>query len=121
MLHRLILTLSLIVSFGFAQIGAITHELSHYADATALGQQQSLTQQNPDAQSFNKNNKNPQAPHNPVCEKCVSYAELGHVISGSHIALVTVVASHLFINSDRTTLSLLKPRNYSARAPPALI
>ncbi len=121
MLHRLIFTLSLILSFGFAQIGAVSHEISHYSDATALNQQPSLSKQNSAKQSFNKNSSNNPAQHNPVCEKCVSYAELGHVISGTHVALISATVKHLFINNSLTKAPSSKPRHYRARAPPTLI
>ncbi len=40
MLRRLILTLSLVASFGLAQIAAVSHELSHYVEANAEHTQQ---------------------------------------------------------------------------------
>ena len=121
MLHRLIFTLSLIVSFGFAQIGAVSHEISHYSDAAALNQEPSLSEQNFDKQSFNKNSSNNPVQHNSVCEKCVSYAELGHVISGAHVALISATVKHSFISNSLTKAPSSKARHYSARAPPTLI
>jgi len=39
MLHRFTLIFSLIVSFGMAQIGALTHEISHHTNPAAQNQQ----------------------------------------------------------------------------------
>ncbi len=111
MFRRLLLTFSLIVSFGFAQIGALTHEISHYTDASAQNQQQ----------DYNKNSKPSNQPsHNHTCEKCVGYAELGNAISSSHIAITLTDAPNLLASSCLQTSIATKPRTYSARAPPTL-
>lgn len=111
MLRRLLLTLSLIVSFGFAQIGAVTHEISHYTDASAQSQQQ----------DYSKNSKPSNQPaHNHTCEKCVGYAELGNALSSNHIAITLAGAPNLLASSCLQTSIATKPRTYSARAPPTL-
>ena len=116
MLRRLLLTFSLIVSFGFAQIGAVTHEISHYADSNAQSQQQ----------NYNKNysqstDKSSPASHNHACEKCVGYAELGGAISSSYIALSLANTQNLLTSSQLQSFSATNPRTYSARAPPSLV
>jgi len=111
MLRRLLLTFSLIVSFGFAQIGAVTHEISHYTDASAQKQQQ----------DYNKNSKPSNQPaHNHTCEKCVGYAELGNAISSSHLAITLAGIPNPLASSCLQTSIATKPRTYSARAPPTL-
>lgn len=118
MLHRLILTCWLITSFSFAQIGAMSHEISHYTNAITQNQQPDLNKSlNKNA---NNNSRNDQAPHNQVCEKCVSYAELGNAIANSHVALTLAITTHLLVSSSLQTPSVTKPRTYSARAPPSL-
>jgi len=118
MLRRLLLTFSLIVSFGLAQIGAVTHEISHYADASALNQQQDYSTAKNTANSAGKNNP---AKHGHTCEKCVGYAELGGAISSSHIALLLTSTSNVISRSQLQSFSATKPRTYSARAPPCLV
>src|SRR5450830_1919584 len=115
MLRRLLLTFSLIVSFGFAQIGAVTHEISHYTDASAQNQQQDYSK------NSRKNSKPSNQPaHNHTCEKCVGYAELGNAISSGHLAITLAGAPNLLASSCLQTFIATKPRTYSARAPPAL-
>ena len=109
MFRRLILTLSLVASFGLAQIGAASHELSHYIEASV-----EHTQQN---QSKNTNPSN-QSTHNHSCSKCLVYAELGHAVTSSVIAF-TITSTQNSLNRlcfDSTTA--INPRAYSARAPP---
>jgi len=124
MLRRLLLTFSLIVSFGLAQIGAVTHEISHYADASALSQQQDYSenyQPDVDKNTANSAGKNNPAKHGHTCEKCVGYAELGGAISSSHIALLLTSTSNVISRSQLQSFSATKPRTYSARAPPCLV
>ncbi len=119
MLHRLILNLLLIVSFGFGQMSAFTHEFSHYADAVTANQSQD-SNINFNLASQEKPSQHKQTPHNQVCEKCVTYAELGNIISSSHAAFMATAMTNLAITSSLQTTSFTKPRNYSARAPPTL-
>jgi hypothetical protein len=116
MFQRLLLAFSVIVSFGFAQIGAVTHEISHYGDTKSQSLQSlhNSASQNSSADITPDN----QAPHNQVCEKCFSYAELGHAVQNAAITLAIAVSSQHYINSDFATSSYAKLRSYSARAPP---
>jgi hypothetical protein len=116
MFQRLILAFSLIVSFGVAQIGAITHEISHYAVAKTQNQYDDV---NKNYGHESQNDRTPdQVPHNQVCEKCFSYAELGHAVQNAAITLAIAVSSQHYLNSDFATSSYAKLRSYSARAPP---
>ena len=128
MLRRLLLTFSLIVSFGLAQIGAVTHEISHYADAVEQSQQQDYSKNdvlhigNRTAKNTTNNaGKNNPTTHGHTCEKCVGYAELGGAISSSHIALLLTSTSNVISHSQLQSFSATKPRTYSARAPPCLV
>jgi outer membrane lipoprotein-sorting protein len=120
MLHRLMLNLLLIVSFGFGQIGALTHEFSHYSDTASLNQQLSFNQTSQSSSSKDEPSQHKQAPHNQVCEKCISYAELGSAISNGQSAFIATPSVNLVIVSPLLTLSPTKPSTYSARAPPTL-
>ena len=117
MLHRLIFAFTLIVSFGVAQIGAVTHEISHYGDTKSPSQSQDFHK------GSSKNSQNDltpdnQLPHNQVCEKCFSYAELGHAVQNADVTLPIAVSSQHYLNRDSATSSYAKLRSYSARAPP---
>lgn len=115
MFQRLLLAFSLIVSFGVAQIGAVTHDISHFG--VAKTQNQSINK-NSAHNSQNEITPDNQAPHNQVCEKCISYAELGHAVQNSDLVLPAKVTTQLYLNSSFTSSSYLKLRSYSARAPP---
>jgi len=118
MLRRLLLTFLLIVSFGFAQIGAVTHEISHYAEANAQTQPQDYNQNSELGADKNTNQNNP-ASHGHTCAKCLSYAELGGVISSNHIALCLENSLTHLTSSQLQSFSANKPHTYSARAPPS--
>lgn len=118
MLHRLIFAFTLIVSFGVAQIGAVTHVISHYGDTKSQSQ-------SPDFhKSSNKSSQNDRAPdnqlpHNQVCEKCFSYAKLGHAVQNADVILPSIASSQHYLNSNSVTHPYAKLRSYSARAPPS--
>jgi hypothetical protein len=111
MLRRLILTLSLVASFGLAQIGAFSHELSHYAEASV-----DHTQQN---QSKNTSPSN-QSSHNHNCAKCLSYAELGNVVTTCQFVFTLTSTPNLPTSSCFDSVTASDPHAYSARAPPVL-
>lgn len=113
MLHRLILTISLIALFGLAQIGALNHELSHFAEASEQ-----------DAQQNHSKNANPssQSSHNHSCAKCLGYAGLGHAVTSSLVTFTLAACSSLPISSFfDSTVESNNHRAYSARAPPNLV
>ena len=114
------LNLLLIISFGFGQVGALTHEFSHYNDTASLNQQLSLNQTSQNQPNKDEPSQHKQAPHNQVCEKCISYAELGSAISNGHSTFTATPSVNLIIVSHLLTLSPTKPSTYSARAPPTL-
>ncbi len=106
MLHRLIFAFTLIASFVFAQVGAITHEISHYTSNYNSTTSQSKSQDS--------------LPHHQVCEKCLSYAELGHAINSADTNLPIIEASHYYLVRHLPSFSYSKPATYRARAPPYL-
>ncbi len=116
MFNRLIFAFTLIVSFGMAQIGAVTHEISHYSDFTAASQQTTSTKN-----ISKKSGQSEPISHNQVCEKCISYAELGHIVHSTHAPLLAVNATNHYFSVTSQTPSYAKPRTYSARAPPNLV
>ena len=111
MLRRLILTLSLVASFGLAQIGAVSHELSHYVEASV-----EHTQQN---HSKNTSPSN-QSSHNHSCAKCLGYAELGNAVTSCQFIFTLTSTPNLPNSSWFDSATASDSRAYSARAPPVL-
>lgn len=99
MLRRLILTLSLVLLFGFGQQGAAVHAVSHLADWQ--GQQQD------------------KSGHSQACDKCVVYAQLGGAMPSAGHVLPPADGQHVTYDARLDTLDSFNPLPYSARAPPA--
>jgi hypothetical protein len=114
MLQRLFLTALLIASFGFAQMGAVTHEISHYAGLNL--QQQSAETSKHLSQQTQKNHG--QESHS--CEKCVGYAGLAHALASSTLVLQVAATANQPHIADAEVIALSIRFNYSARAPPKL-
>ena len=115
MLQRLLLTFLLIASFGFAQMGAVTHEISHYAE---------LNLHNPAADSAQNLNAESQKNHgqkNHTCEKCVGYTGLGHAVASSPLLLPVAANESHTHTADAAIVTLSTRFNYCARAPPTLV
>lgn len=126
MFNRLIFAFTLIVSFGMAQIGAVTHEISHYTDLTTssiktAGATASVQQAALNKSTSKKPGQSEPISHNQVCEKCISYAELGHIVHSTQAALTAVNATNHYFSVCSQTPSYAQPRTYSARAPPSLV
>lgn len=120
MLQRLIFVISLITSVGLAQIGAISHEIAHYHEL-ALTQVADSTNVAPKAPEFAQSKANPDlAKHGSVCEKCLSYAEVQHLLQYSAFDLAFADAAQT-VNRHSTYFFFSEPRQlYAARAPPSL-
>lgn len=101
MLHKFLASLSLIFMFAFAQTGAVLHEISHYSDITTPLKEQD------------------KAPHSPICDKCISYGELGHALDSSFATPSVVVAVQALFVSQFYTYAQPLRRAYAARAPPS--
>jgi hypothetical protein len=115
MLQRLLLTGLLIASFGFAQMGAVSHEISHYAELNLHSQT---------ADTSEKVSQKPQKNHpqkNHTCEKCVGYAELAHALTSNSVVspLAATLNQPLTANAEVAALSIRF--HYAARAPPKLV
>lgn len=115
MFSRLLLAFSLIVSFGVAQIGAISHELSHY-------QTVALQQTAPDAAGQHAQNSSPSPldslPHTKVCEKCISYAEVNPLHYQHAVVDFKNSPSHHYSYSNSFSFHTPLYAVYAARAPP---
>jgi hypothetical protein len=100
MLRRYFIYFTFALLFALTQQAAVTHEISHIADAQQSSQKQDKTT------------------HSNFCEKCLSFSDLGHSLASKHVSFVLPV-----VNFDFRSHSSLQPLNstyavYSARAPP---
>lgn len=115
MLQRLVLTVLLITSFGFAQMGAVTHEISHYAE---------LNLHNPatdSAQNLSAESQKNDGQKNHSCEKCIGYAGIGHAVASSTLVLAVTATSKQPHAADAAIVALSTRFNYCARAPPTIV
>ena len=103
MFKRFAANFALIFLFVFAQVGAITHEISHFSDYKQ-------NQQDPSKQDKNT--------HGEQCKQCISYAEVAGGLVGK--TFVSPVINHHFIAEAHYHFSSHSFLNtpYSARAPP---
>lgn len=106
MFKRLSIHVALVFLFAFAQIGAVTHEISHVEDLVKH------SQQDPSKQDKNT--------HSEQCEKCISFAKVAGGLVTQSFVLPNLQAS--FINSSPLqTQTASQPHTaYAARAPPYL-
>ncbi len=99
MLHRITLSLWLIVLFAFTQVGVVTHEISHYTAPTQQSQQDQHT-----------------APDQ--CSQCIAAAHAAFgVISQALTFLIHQADFQLASRYAPPTTSIFSVV-YSARAPP---
>jgi hypothetical protein len=115
MFRRFILPFTLILLFGIAQLGALTHEISHFTGDMAKASH-SLNQ-------LSDSQKNPldNAPDTPFCAKCLSYGALAHGLNLTDFIIVLFDNSFEIHQAEQHN-NYLKPLllSYAARAPPTL-
>jgi hypothetical protein len=116
MLQRLIIAFSLIVSLGAAQIGAISHELSHYQNIHAS--LQTASNINDDAATKSTSDPIDSLPHTQVCEKCVSYAEVHPLLYQNAITSFSPPDRQHFVHLNSQSYQKSFTASYAARAPP---
>jgi len=105
MLRKFLFPLALALLFALGQQGALLHEISHVADYAPAG----LT---------SKSNQQDKAPHSPVCEKCLGYAQLAGTMASSQFVLPVSQAAFALFAHDSASHYSLTFTSYSARAPP---
>jgi hypothetical protein len=102
MLRRHLLGFCLILLFALGQHGATVHEISHLADLVPSSQQQD------------------QAPHAPVCDKCLSYGKLSAGLVIDYFAPPQLDTGFAFDSCAVIGCACSTPSAYRARAPPRL-
>jgi hypothetical protein len=101
MFKRFSIHLALIFLFAFAQIGAVTHEISH-------------------AEDFAKHSKQDKSTHSEQCEQCISFAKIAGGLVTQSFVLPILQASFIADTPLSTQHSSQRHTAYAARAPPAL-
>ena len=106
MYKRFVANFVLIFLFAFAQVGAVTHEISHINDYAKH------SQQDPSKQDKNT--------HGEQCKQCISYAEVAGGLVGK--TFVSPVINNHFVAESHYNFSSQSFLNtpYSARAPPQI-
>jgi len=123
MLHRKLLSLSytfsLIVAFGFAQIGAISHQIGHdIAHVNALSTQINADSSNVTLNTATQNTPAKSLPDHTLCEQCVGFSGLSHVVQTAAYTFAAHQSSHAHFTQTAFFTASLKSLSRSARAPP---
>lgn len=108
----------LLLTFAFAQIGLVTHELSHFADTNSVVQK---TQQIQSSHQSDERQKQDKDSLNKSCPTCLAYS----IIASSHtinafVLTLAVFEQHYFLAIEASGLNC-HFRYYPARAPPILV
>ena len=109
MFKRFAANFALIFLFAFAQIGAVTHGISHFNDYAKQNKTRH-SQQDPSEKS--------KSTHNEQCGQCISFAKIASGLASQSFALPILPAG--FIGSTQLTTQVLSQTHtaYAARAPP---
>ena len=114
----------LLFTFAFAQIGMVTHEISHYGVTSKFEQAQvhqadELQNQQPH-QLAGRQSKDQDSINKP-CTTCLAYSAIGnsHLVN-PFVFNVAVFEQH-YLLTDVTAQSDRHFSNYPARAPPTLV
>ena len=106
MFKRFGIHLALIFLFAFAQIGAVTHEISHVEDFAKHNQKD--------------NGKQDQNKHSEQCGECISFAKIASGLASQSFVLPVSPTSFIG-NTQLLNLALSQTHTaYAARAPPTL-
>ena len=106
MFKRLSLHVALVFLFVFAQIGAVTHEISHAEDLVKH------SQQDPSKQGKNT--------HNEQCGQCISFAKIAGGLVTQSFVLPILPVNFISSNQLENQSSSQPHAAYAARAPPSL-
>ena len=106
MFKRLSIHVALIFLFAFAQMGAVTHEISHFEDLVKHNQ--------------TKHSQQDQNTHGEQCEKCISFAKIAGGLVAQGFVLPILQTSFTGSSQLKTQTSSQPHTAYAARAPPYL-
>ena len=111
MFKRFSIHVALVFLFAFAQIGAVTHEISHVEDLVKH------SQQDPNKQDQSKQDKNT---HSEQCAQCISFAKIASGLATQSFVIPTLEISYVRSTQLSTQPSSNPHTAYAARAPPYL-
>ncbi len=106
MFKRLSIHIALVFLFAFAQIGAVTHEISHFEDVATHSQKNSSQQD--------------QNTHSEQCGQCISFAKIIGGLVAQSFVFPSLQASFIGSTQLSTQASSQPHTAYAARAPPSL-
>ena len=109
MFKRFSIHVALIFLFAFAQIGAVTHEISHVEDLTKHSQH---SQNNLDPSKQNQNT------HNEQCAQCISFAKIAGGLVTQTFVFPTLQISFIVSAQLSAQPTFNLHTAYAARAPP---
>lgn len=102
MLKRFGLHIALIFLFAFAQIGVVTHEVSHLED-------------------FTKHNQQDQNTHSEQCDQCISFAKIASGLQSKAFTFHFAPVQFSTVAFTQAGFSSPTHAAYAARAPPQFL
>ena len=114
MFKRFFSNFALIFLFAFAQVGAVTHEISHIKDYVKHSQQDSNRQEPSKQDPSNKD----QNTHNGQCVQCISYAGVVSGLQTQAIIFHLVPTKYVATTFNPQSYPSFTRTAYVARAPP---
>lgn len=102
MFKRFVTHFAFILLFAFTQIGAVSHQISHFSDFAKHGQQ-------------DKNS------HTEHCKQCISYAEVASGLLAQALILPIIDAGFIASSNYRFNFHTRLNTPYRARAPPQIL
>lgn len=99
MFRTLLPKILLVFALLFAQLGSLTHGISHTLSEQTQNSDQSL-------------------PHDKLCDLCAAYAQIGGAIASSEISFISSASSEAFHVNHLAVAPSSRFVAFSARAPP---
>lgn len=99
MFRSLLLKVLLVFSLLLAQLGSLTHGISH-----VLAEQKQSTDQS--------------LPHDKLCDLCAAYAQIGGAVASSKVSFISSASSEAFHVNRLSVAPSPRFIAFSARAPP---
>ena len=114
MFKRFSVHLALIFLFAFAQIGAVTHGISHIEDLAKHNQ----AKYNHGKYNHGKYSQQGQNTHSEQCDQCISFAKITGGLSAQSFVFPVLQVNSTGNIQLQTQASSQSLSAYSARAPP---
>ena len=121
MFKRFSVHLALIFLFAFAQIGAVTHGISHIEDLAKHNQaKHNQAKHNHAKHNHAKYSQQGQNTHSEQCEQCISFAKIAGGLSAQSFVFPVLQVNSTGNIRLQTQASSQSLSAYSARAPPTI-